>query len=157
MTMLKNLTIDEVSLVDAGANPEANVVLLKRKTASDELEACKKLIENLTAQVEKFKDDEFLKLAKRYEILGQKPDELAPLLKSINSKDKPLYDKLIGALNSALEAAQYGKLFSEIGKRGGDLKPNDIQKYAAQIRQQNPSMTFRQALEEAYKQHPELQ
>ena len=31
MNELKELLIDEVSLVDAGANPEANIVFFKRK------------------------------------------------------------------------------------------------------------------------------
>lgn len=156
MTTLKELQIDEISLVDAGANPGANVLLIKRK--SDDLtEQVTKLIDKLNANVDKFRDEEFLKLARRYEILGQKSEDLAPMLKSINASNKPLYNKLIDALNSALEVAEHGKLFQDVGKRGDGLKSNDIQKYAAQIRKENPSLTFRQALDAAYLQHPELQ
>lgn len=156
MTTLKELQIDEISLVDAGANPGANVLLIKRK--SDDLtEQVTKLIDKLNANVDKFRDEEFLKLARRYEILGQKSEDLAPMLKSINASNKPLYNKLIDALNSALEVAEHGKLFQDVGKRGDGLESNDIQKYAAQIRKENPSLTFRQALDAAYLQHPELQ
>lgn len=156
MTTLKNLRIDEISLVDAGANPEANVLLIKRK--SDNVTAkVNKLIDELTAHVDKFRDEEFAKLARRYEILGQKSEELAPLLKTVNESDKTLYNKLVAALDAALNAAEQSRLFRDVGKRGDGLKSNDIQKFAAQIRQKNPSLTFRQALDMAYLQHPELQ
>lgn len=158
MTTLKNITIDEVSLVDAGANPEANVLLVKRKRDADLTAECRKLIRELNARVDKFKDDEFLKLARRYEILGRNAETLAPILKSVNAQNPELYKEVIAALDGALEATEYGKLFTEVGKRGDALKPqDDIQKYAAQIRQKNPSLTFRQALDAAYLQHPELQ
>ena len=160
MTTLKNITIDEVSLVDAGANPAADVVLVKRKDGRevDALKACRKLIQELTAQVDKFKEGEFLKLARRYEILGRKAEDLAPILKAVNAQNPELYKEVIAALDGALEATEYGKLFAEVGKRGDAFKPQgDIQKYAAAIRQQNPTFTFRQALDAAYLQHPELQ
>lgn len=156
MATLKNLRIDEVSLVDAGANPEANIVLFKRKS-TDVTATCQKLIDTLTVQIDKLKTDEFRKIAERYEILGQNADELAPLLKSAEAQDNSLYNKLIGVLDSALEATRQAGTFEEVGKRGDGLKSNDIQKIAASIRQQNPTLTFRQALDAAYLQHPELQ
>lgn len=154
---LKELTIDEVSLVDAGANPGANVVLIKRKSVADVTQSCQQLIDKLTAQVDKLKDNEFMTIAKRYEILGQNADELAPLLKAAEAQDKSLYNKVIEALDAALKVTEQTGVFNEVGKRGDGLKSNDIQKFAAQIRQQNPSLTFRQALDAAYLQHPELQ
>lgn len=163
---LKQLEIDEISLVDAGANPGANVVIVKRKSPDKpklpvdkpvELTAqVNALINKLSAQVEKIMDDKFTSVAKRYEILGQKADELAPILKAAEAQDESLYNKIIGALDAALKVTEQAGVFGEVGKRGDGLKSNDIQKYAAQIRKNNPTMTFRQALEAAYQQHPEL-
>ena len=156
---LKQLEIDEISLVDAGANPGANVVIIKRKSPDKPVELTAQvnaLINKLSAQVEKIMDDKFTSVAKRYEILGQKADELAPILKAAKAQDESLYNKIIGALDAALKVTEQAGVFDEVGKRGDGLKSNDIQKYAAAIRQRNPTLTFRQALDAAYLQHPEL-
>jgi len=158
MATLKEMEIYEISLVDEGANPEANVMLIKRKGGQpDVMSQVNALINKLNAQIDDYRTDQFTKLARRYEILGQKSEELAPLLKSVNEQNKPIYDKLIAALDKALDVAEQSKLFTTVGKRGGQAQSNDIQKYAAAIRQQNPTFTFRQALDAAYRQHPELQ
>ena len=40
------------------------------------------MLENVQKRMEKQEDDEIMQVAKRYELLGKKPEELAPVLKS---------------------------------------------------------------------------
>ena len=177
MTNLTNLEINEVSLVDEGANPEANITLFKRdetKSAEtdakvdvqpetqaenfDELTATlKTLTDKLNAQIEKAEDAEFHKIAERYEILGTDADKLAPMLKAASKTNPQLYETAIRVLDGALEAVKKSGTFDELGKTGTNHETPDIQTIAAQIQKSQPNLTWRQALDAAYLQHPELQ
>ena len=222
MTELKNLEVAEASLVDAGANPEAKVVLFKRKEvdkvkkqdepqvdaaiektdepkvdaekealqkrvaelekvlaerdAADKAEVEKAAAEKLAADnakvnelldrlekrveahIEKVETTELMKIASKYEILGENADELAKILKSVKGTD--VYDKIISNLDRELEFVQKAGTFEEVGKRGdgtGYSEQTQIQKIAAEIKKANPNMTDRQALDKAFVEHPELQ
>lgn len=145
MSELKNLEVDEVSLVDAGANPEAKILLTKRDAHDNILQ---RLSDKLAAQIQKFEEAEFLQVAKRYEILGEKAEELAPELKKLKDADPAAYDLLIKKFDTALELYQKAGTFEEIGKsgtQGGD----DVRKLAAQI-QKAENLSERWALDKAY-------
>lgn len=162
MATLTNLEIDEVSLVDAGANPEANILIFKRdELKSDnfgELTATlKNLTDKLNEHVTKAEDAEFHKIAERYEILGTDADKLAPMLKAASKSNPTLYETAIRVLDGALEAVKKSGTFDEIGKRGTNNSTPDVQTIAAQIQKSQPNLTWRQAIDAAYLQHPELQ
>ena len=166
MNLLTNLEIDEVSFVDAGANPEANVTIFKRDEAKsesksetfDELTAeLKSLTDKLNEHVAKAEDAEFHKIAERYEILGTDADKLAPMLKAAAKSNPTLYETAIRVLDSALTAVEKSGTFVEIGKTGTNHETADVQKIAAQIQKSQPNLTWRQALDAAFQQHPELQ
>ena len=213
MTKLTNLEIEEVSFVDAGANPEAHVTIFKRKEDTkmdeqkiaettpvdkvdkaeevtkveevtkteevtkaevvtkpevvakadgfDELTATlKDLTDRLNAHIEKAEDAEFRKIAERYEILGTDAEKLAPMLKAASKSNPQLYETAIKVLDGALSAVEKAGTFEEIGKRGDGLKSEgqeQIQVYAAEIQKSKPHLTKRQAIDEAYLAHPELQ
>lgn len=61
MTELKNLRLDEVSLVDEGANPGAKIVLMKRRRrvrkAENDVEALLERIAELEAEVARLRDE----------------------------------------------------------------------------------------------------
>ncbi len=174
MNELKNLLINEVSLVDEGANPAANVLLLKRKpekpapdaTTVDNksLENLMKSLDNVTQRlnehIEKAQDAELLKVAEKYALLGENPAELAKIFKQAKAVGGTLYSDLIKRFDNALAALQKQGTFNEIGKSGygsgGDTR-NQIEKIAVEIKKNNPQFTERQALDAAFVQHPELQ
>ena len=185
MNELKNLYVEEVSLVDAGANPVAKVVLFKRKEDKtvenhdkaqytkpepdallvekknfEEITATlKNLTERLNTHIEKAEDAEFLKIAQKYELLGEKAEELAPKLKKMKAYPDA-YDTAIRALDNALAAVKKAGTFEELGKRGdgaGYGGQEQIQKIAAEIKKADPTLTDRQALDKAFQAHPELQ
>ena len=188
MTKLTNLEIDEVSFVDAGANPEAHVTIFKRKedtqmdeqkvaeatddvanakddvAKSDGFEELTATLQDLTnrlnAHIEKAEDAEFRKIAERYEILGTPAEKLAPMLKAASKSNPQMYETAIKVLDGALSAVEKAGTFEEIGKRGDGLKPDtqtQIQAFATEIQKSQPKLTWRQALDEAFQQHPELQ
>lgn len=233
MTELKNIEVREISLVDAGANPEANILFFKRKqeeksmakkeTAAgtvnheenlfdagnkaldetktetvmkkenDELKARvaeleKKLAERdaadkaavekaakekaeadsaevaalferlnkrLDEHIEKAEQAEMLKVASKYEILGENATELATVLKK--AKGSELYEKIIGNLDRELAIVEKSGLYDEIGKAGVGSQAVSIKKIAKKIQEGNPALTWAQALDKAYQAHPELQ
>lgn len=210
MNNLKDLELEEVSLVDAGANPAAKVVLFKRKDDTEvkkqdapQVEAEKEALQKRVAELEKVlaerdaadkaevekaaaeklaadnakvtelldrlekrveehitkaETTELLKIASKYEILGEKADELAKVLKTVKGTD--VYDKIIGNLDRELACVEKAGTFTEIGKRGDGGSYGDqtqIHKFAAEFKKSDPSLTDRQALDKAFLAHPELQ
>lgn len=201
MNALKEITIEEVSFVDAGSNPKAKLLLYKRKEPKDmadknnqpavdtdkeqlqkrvaELEkaladrdaadkeainkAAKEkldaanaqanaLLERLTKKldehIEKAETAELMKVAEKYEILGEKPDELCTVLKSVKGKDA--YDKIVGLLDKSLAAVEKAGTFSELGKKGFGSQSADVEKVADEIQKADPSISRRWALDQAY-------
>ena len=185
MNQLTNLEVEEVSMVDVGANPEAQVVLFKRKevepvneevtkieepiekpepdaTTVEKTEFAQltdtvaKLAARLEEQIAKAEDKEWLAKAAKYEILGEDPTKLAQLLKATSKASPELHATAVKALDTALAALQKAGTFEEIGKTGAGGAPT-IEKIATEIRKQHPELTRRQALDRAFQEHPELQ
>lgn len=121
------------------------------------------------AELRKFRQDaenrELLTVAKKYELLGKKPEELVPVLKSLKDAGGTAYNDMIGVLDANLEAVQKSGAFSEIGKRGGDHSHattgaddawSQIEKRAEEIRKSAPTMGYYEAIDQACQQNPEL-
>lgn len=239
MTELKNIEVREVSLVDAGANPEANILFFKRKqeentmakndttpkdvnkqeelksdvadkaedvskaaeaaskvvaekentelkkrvaelekalaerdaadkaaiekaaqekSAADNAEisaAFERLNKRFEEYVAKAEDAELLKVASKYEVLGENAEQLSATLKKM--KAAGVYDEYVSKLDRELAYVEKSGTFSEIGKSGYNSQAVSIEKYAAQIRKADPSLTERQALDKAFQEHPELE
>ena len=230
MNELKELEVDEVSLVDAGANPQAHIVFFKRKqeeesmakekTAAEvvkqeevlkevsqpnevakaleqaldeaiakaENEKLQKRVAELEEQIaareaaekaevdkaaaekaaadnaelvatlerlnkrmeehiEKAEDAELMKVAAKYEVLGENAENTFKLLKSLKGTEG--YDLLIGTFDKALAQVEQSGLFDEIGKRGRNSN-NSAEELAKKFQQEDSKLTWRQALEKAY-------
>lgn len=102
----------------------------------------------------------FTEVAKKYELLGKKPEDLAPVLKSLKQLGDAQYDGFIAVLDSNLAALEKSAAFDEIGKRGGQADVNDawskIELAAQEIVKNKPSLTMVQAIDQACADHPEL-
>ena len=231
MNELKELEVDEVSLVDAGANPQAHIVFFKRKQEEElmakkdvAVEAVEKQEEVLTEvsqpnevakaleqaldesiikaenaklqkrvaeleeqiaareaaekaevdkaaaekaaadnaelvatlerlnkrmeeHIEKAEDAELMKVAAKYEVLGENAENTFKLLKSLKGTEG--YDLLIGTFDKALAQVEKSGLFDEIGKRGRNSN-NSVEELAKKFQQEDSKLTWRQALEKAY-------
>ena len=121
-------------------------------------------LRNLRKFREETEDKELLAVAKKYELLGKKPEELAPVLKSLKAAGGTAYADMIGILDANLAAIQASPAFNEIGKRGGNGAPvNDadaawaqIEKKAEEIRKAAPAMTYAEAIDKACIDNPDL-
>ncbi len=80
-------------------------------------------LRNLRKFREETEDREILAVAKKYELLGKKPEELAPVLKSLKAAGGTAYADMIGILDANLAVIQASPAFNEIGKRGGNGAP----------------------------------
>lgn len=103
---------------------------------------------------------ELTEVAKKYEILGKKPEELASTLKALKVAGGTAYDDMIAVLDSSLDAVEKSGAFSEVGKSGRSGETNDawkqIEQHAADIQKAAPTLTRAQAIAKACEQHPEL-
>lgn len=117
--------------------------------------------------LKKFKEEAELKelmgIAKKYEIIGKKPEELAPTLKALKEAGGTAYNDMIGILNSMADAIGSSGVFGEIGKsREGDPGPTRDEAVAkarakvAEIMKGDPGLTEAQALDQAFPSDPEL-
>lgn len=104
---------------------------------------------------------ELTKTAEKYEIIGEKPEELAKTFYALKKSDEAGYAAYIATLDKALALVQKSGLFTEIGKasHGGAASgsPVDkIQTIAAEIQKADPSLDHISAVNKAWEQHPEL-
>lgn len=106
-------------------------------------------------------DRELGEVAKRYTIIGKKPEELVPVLKSLKATSQEAYDSMISTLDSAVEAVEKSGMFSEIGKSGTQGSSTEgawakIEAAAQEIVKNKPGMRWADAVDAACMEHPEL-
>lgn len=118
--------------------------------------AVKAELEHLRKAVNAQEDRELETVAKKYEVIGKKPEELIPVLKSL--KGTSAYDEMISVMDAAVDAVEKSALFTEIGKTGhgtGDAMKQANEK-AAEIMKADPNLSHAQALDRVFQQNPEL-
>lgn len=118
--------------------------------------AVKAELEHLRKAVNAQEDRELAAVAKKYEVIGKKPEELIPVLKSL--KGTSAYDEMISVMDAAVDAVEKSALFTEIGKTGhgtGDAMKQANEK-AAEIMKADPNLSHAQALDRVFQQNPEL-
>lgn len=105
-------------------------------------------------------DRELTAIAKKYEILGQKPEELVPLLKSLKAAGGNAYDTMIASLDSSYEAVQKSAAFEEVGKSGHGSADGsawaEAETKAVELMKSKSNMTKAQALDAVLASDPAL-
>ena len=123
--------------------------------------AVKAEIESLRKFREEAEEREIMEVAKRYTIIGKKPEELAQVLKGLKAAGGTAYADMIAVLDSAVQTVEKSGVFGEIGKRGnggtsGDDAWGKIEVAAQEIVKSNTGMTYAQAIDKACIDHPDL-
>ena len=121
-------------------------------------------LRNLRKFREEAEDREIMAVAKKYKLLGKKPEELAQVLKSLKAAGGSAYTDMISVLDANLAVVQASPAFTEIGKRGGygapatdaDTAWAKIEKKAEEIMKSAPTLTRAQAIDKACEQNPDL-
>ena len=121
--------------------------------------AVKAELERLRKAADQAEEKELTEIAKKYEIIGKKPEELVPLFKSLKKAGGNAYEQMIAVLDASVEAVEKSGIFSEIGKKGGNGAIDAwaaIEKHADEIQKSMPNLTRAQAIDKACQLHPEL-
>lgn len=121
-------------------------------------------LEALEKRAEEAEDRELYAVAKKYEVLGEKPEELAKSLKTLKSAGGTAYNDMIGILDRNVAMVNNSGVFGEIGKSfsGGtsavrkSAAEGKIDTIAKGLIEKDPSMTYNMALAKAWGEHPEL-
>lgn len=123
--------------------------------------AVKAELERLRKAADAAEERELQEVAKKYEIIGKKAEELVPLLKSLKAAGGDAYGQMIAVLDASVEAVEKSGIFGEVGKRGGGGSTSgdawaQIEKHAEAIQKSVPTMSWPEAVDKACEQHPEL-
>ena len=117
-------------------------------------------LENLKKFREATEERELEDVAKKYEIIGKKKEELVPVLKSLKAAGGTAYTDMIAVLDGAVAAVEKSGAFTEIGKSGGAGTTDGAawtkaETQAAEI-MRSKNVTKAQALDEVFRNDPEL-
>lgn len=108
--------------------------------------------EEFIARAEKQEQTE---IAKKYAVLGAKPEELGEQLYNLKKSDPAMYDSCISMLDSQVSMIEKSSLFSEIGKSAGaaGTSGSAVSKAdakAQEIMKADPSISYEEAVAKAW-------
>jgi hypothetical protein len=114
----------------------------------------------------KFRDEaenkELTEVAKKYEIIGKKAEDLVPVLKSMRAAGGTAYNDYIAVLDQSVTLAEQSGVFSEIGKSGGASNGESggawarAEAKAVELMKSKSNITKSQALDEVFMNDPAL-
>lgn len=143
-------------MAPAVVTPETNAADPNLAAALAKVDA---LTKSLEATVEKQERAAELDIAKKYAILGQKPEELADTLYALKKANTASYDALIKSLDGTLATVNKSGLFGEIGKSThGDVGSNAEAQLTeiAKGFMTNEGLDFNSAMVKACEANPDL-
>lgn len=109
---------------------------------------------------EEAEDRELAQVAKKYEVIGKKPEELVPMFKNLKAAGGTAYNDMIAILDQSVEAVEKSGAFSEIGKSGHGSNENSAEAKADTIAkkfmEEDPTLSYQQAMAKAWENNPEL-
>ena len=122
-------------------------------------------LEALEKRAAEAEERELLDVAKKYEIVGEKPEELVKTLKSLKDAGGTAYNDMISVLDRSVAMVEQSGVFSEIGKSFSGNPVASIKKFAAESKidtiakeymEKDSALTYNAALAKAWEDHPEL-
>lgn len=122
-----------------------------------------KIMEPIQKRAEEAEQKSLEEVAKKYELLGTKAEDLVPVLKSMKATSDEAYNNFIASMDNNLAVIQKSGLFEEIGKSGGAHTGNDdtegvakMNAKVAEIKKSMPNLTDAQAQDIVMQNDPEL-
>ena len=104
--------------------------------------------------MERIEKKEMADVAKKYSVLGQKPEELAEQLYNLKKSDETMYNTCIAMLDGQVEMLEKSGLFQVIGKSATDSSASGAEAKAEakarEIMKSDPSMDYTTAIAKAY-------
>jgi len=131
-------------------HPEVKKALEENKALAAQMEEMKKSLEIKDLSI----------LAKKYEIIGKKAEELAPKLYELKKSGGTAYTDFVELLDEQVNLVEKSNLMGEIGTArsnlGGSGGGSELDAKVADIRKGNPTMSNAAAIAKAYEENPEL-
>ncbi len=122
-----------------------------------------KIMEPIQKRAEEAEQKSLEEVAKKYELLGTKAEDLVPVLKSMKETSDEAYNNFIASMDNNLAVIQKSGLFEEIGKSGGAHTGNNDTEGVAkmnakvtEIKKSMPNLTDAQAQDIVMQNDPEL-
>lgn len=107
--------------------------------------------EEFMTRIEK---QEMTEVAKKYAVLGAKPEELGEQLHNLKKSDPAMFDSCISMLDNQVSMIEKSGLFAEIGKSAGGTSVSGAeakaQAKAAEIMKADPTMSYDSAIAKAW-------
>lgn len=122
-------------------------------------------LQRLQKRADEAEEKELADIAKKYEIIGKKPEDLVPVLKSLKNAGGTAYQDMISILDASVEAVNKSSMFTEIGKNGGYWSSSPIAKRESEGRaeviakgymEKDPSLSYEMAMAKAWENNPDL-
>lgn len=122
-------------------------------------------LRSLRKRADEADERELLRIAKKYEIIGKKPEELVPTLKSLKAAGGTAYADMISVLDSAVAMAEASGTFREIGKSSRGIGGNAVAKSNSETKvesiakgymEKDPKLSFVDAIAKAWENNPDL-
>lgn len=114
---------------------------------------------------ETYEERELRDVAKKYEVIGKKADDLVPVFKSLKASGEAAYESYLAVLDEMVTVQNTSGMFSEIGKSGGHVPVGATEEdeafakartKAAEICKSRPELTVEQAIDMAIMENPEI-
>lgn len=118
-------------------------------------------LEELKKFREATEERELSQVAKKYEIIGKKQEELVPLFKSLRAAGGTAYSDMIAVLDQAVATVEKSGAFAEIGKSGHGSSTvgaaeAKIETIAKGYMESDSSLNYASAMAKAWEDNPEL-
>lgn len=129
------------------------------KALKEELAAVKELRKSMEMK-------EYMDIAKKYESIGKKPEDLAKTLYDMKQAGEEVYKSYVNALDEQVSIVEKSGLFVELGKSGSNgpsyvsvgksEAEGKIEALAAEIRKSDASIGYHASIAKAWEQNPDL-
>lgn len=123
--------------------------------------AVKAELESLKKFREAAEDKELTEVAKKYAIIGKKPEELVPVFKNLKAAGGTAYNDMITVLDQTVETVEKSGAFFELGKSGHSGTTDggawaEAEAKAVELMKSKTGLSKAQALDEVFTANPEL-
>ncbi len=148
----------------SGKKPAKNVAKKKEDEQEDIYKGLNPIVQQELEEFRKFRDEvemkELTDIAKKYEVIGKKPEELVPTFKSLKAAGGTAFNDMISVLDASVEAIEKSGAFREVGASGhiadGSTAIAKAKALAAEIKKNAPELTDNQAMAKVWEANPNL-
>lgn len=98
---------------------------------------------------------ELTNIAKKYEVIGKKADELAPKLYELKKAGEQHYNDYVALLDEQVQITNASGVFKEYGSSRA-AGASDLNGIVAELQKADPNMSYAEAVTKAYETHPNL-